>query len=193
MESSCPLLKKQLPQKCSSCLLLKKQIKNKYFSCLLFLTTTISYILGDFIWAKESEWPSIVGSLCGNKVLIRGNHDPKQFSAATKRMSQEITDLKEIKDSGKHVVMCHYPIPFFRASFASTAFMLYGHVHQTIEYEYIAKLRREVKANSTGYGTPNGNFINVGCMMPYMDYTPRTLDEIIEGDARYHEENPDAL
>ena len=118
------------------------------------------YILGDFIWAKESEWPSIVGSLGGNKVLIRGNHDPKQFSAATKRMFQEITDLKEIKDSGKHVVMCHYPIPFFRASFASTAFMLYGHVHQTIEYEYIAKLRREVKANSTGYGTPNGNFIN---------------------------------
>ena len=150
------------------------------------------YILGDFIWAKESEWPSIVGSLAGNKVLIRGNHDPKQFSAATRRMFQEITDLKEIKDSGKHVVMCHYPIPFFRAGFAPTAFMLYGHVHQTIEYEYIAKLRREVKANATGYGTPNGNFINVGCMMPYMDYTPRTLDEIIEGDARYHEENPDA-
>lgn len=92
------------------------------------------YILGDFIWAKESEWPSIVGLLGGNKVLIRGNHDPKQFSAATKRMFQEITNLKEIKDSGKHVVMCHYPIPFFRASFASTAFMLYGHVHQTIEY-----------------------------------------------------------
>lgn len=136
------------------------------------------YILGDFIWAKESEWPSIVGSLAGNKVLIRGNHDPKQFSAATRRMFQEITDLKEIKDSGKHVVMCHYPIPFFRAGFAPTAFMLYGHVHQTIEYEYIAKLRREVKANATCYGTPNGNFINVGCMMPYMDYTPRTLDLI---------------
>ena len=46
------------------------------------------YILGDFIWAKESEWPSIVGSLAGNKVLIRGNHDPKQFSAATRRMFQ---------------------------------------------------------------------------------------------------------
>ena len=44
--------------------------------------------------------------------------------------------------------MCHYPIPFFRAGFAPTAFMLYGHVHQTIEYEYIAKLRREVKANA---------------------------------------------
>ena len=34
------------------------------------------YSLGDFIWAKESEWPSIVGLLGGNKVLRRGYHDP---------------------------------------------------------------------------------------------------------------------
>ena len=26
-----------------------------------------------------------------------------------------------------------------------------------------------------------GNIYNVGCMKPYMDYTPRTLDEIIVG------------
>ncbi len=55
------------------------------------------------------------------------------------------------------------------------------------------KPRREIKANAADYGTSRGNFINVGCMMPYMDYTPRTLNEIIEGDAKYHEENPDAL
>ena len=30
-------------------------------------------------------------------------------------------------------------------------------------------------------------------MLYDMDYTPRTLDEIIEGDARYHEKDPDAL
>ena len=35
------------------------------------------YILGDFIWAKESDWPFFVGPLAGNKVLIRGNHDPR--------------------------------------------------------------------------------------------------------------------
>ena len=111
-----------------------------------------------------------------------GNTSETSDSSAIDSAATTTTDkLQEIKDSGKHVVMCHYPIPFFRASFASTAFMLYGHVHQTIEYEYIAKLRREVKANATGYGTPNGNFINVGCMMPYMDYTPRTLDEILKG------------
>lgn len=55
------------------------------------------------------------------------------------------------------------------------------------------KPRREIKANAADYGTPRGNFINIGCMMPYMDYTPRTLDAIIEGDAKYHEENSDAL
>ena len=55
------------------------------------------------------------------------------------------------------------------------------------------KPRCEVKTNAADYGAPRENFINVGCMMPYMDYTPRTLDEIIEGDAKYHEENPDAL
>lgn len=43
IESSCPLLKKQLPQKYSPCLLLKKLIKNKYFSCLLFLTATTQH------------------------------------------------------------------------------------------------------------------------------------------------------
>lgn len=148
-------------------------------------TDDMVYILGDFIWAKESDWPFFVGPLAGNKVLIRGNHDPRQFSSTTKRMFQEITNLKEIKDDGRHVVMCHYPMPFFRAGFAPTAYMLYGHVHQTLEYEYLLNLRKTVKANASGYGTPNGNFINVGCMMPYMDYTPRTLDEIISGDEEY--------
>lgn len=143
------------------------------------------YILGDFIWAKESEWPYFVGPLAGNKVLIRGNHDPRQFSSTTKRMFQEITNLKEIKDNGKHIVMCHYPMPFFRAGFAPSSYMLYGHVHRTLEYEYLLNLRKAVKVGATGYGTPSGNFINVGCMMPYMDYTPRTLDEIIAGDEEY--------
>ena len=41
------------------------------------------YILGDFIWYKENEWIYYVEPLAGNKVLIRGNHDPRQFSAST--------------------------------------------------------------------------------------------------------------
>lgn len=145
------------------------------------------YILGDFIWYKENEWQFIVPPLAGNKVLIRGNHDPRQFSSATKRLFQDITNLKEIKDESRHVVMCHYPIPFYRASFAPSSFMLYGHVHQTREYEYLKEMRKTIQSNASDSGTPSANFINVGAMMPYMDYTPRTLDEIIAGDEAYRQ------
>ena len=145
------------------------------------------YILGDFIWYKENDWIYYVEPLAGNTVLIRGNHDPRQFSATTKRLFMEITNLKEIKDGERNVIMCHYPVPFFRRGFAPNAYMLYGHVHLTKEYEYLKELRKSIKANASGNGTPNGNFINVGAMMPYMNYTPRTLDEIIAGDEEYRQ------
>ena len=143
------------------------------------------YILGDMIWAKEHEWPFYLGPLAGNKVLIRGNHDPKEFSATTRKFFQDIKDYKEIKDEGRKVVLCHYPIPFFNFGFAKECYMLYGHVHTTVEYEYLKEMRKTVMAHSTGHGTPSGNFINVGCMMPWMNYTPRTLDEIIEREREY--------
>ena len=145
------------------------------------------YIIGDFIWYKEKDWPFYVEPLAGNKVLIRGNHDPRQFSVATKRLFQDITNLKEIHDEGRHVVMCHYPIPFYRSSFSPTAYMLYGHVHLTKEYDYLKEMRKVVKAHAAESGTPTGNFINIGAMLPYMDYTPRTLDEIIAGDKAYRQ------
>ena len=146
------------------------------------------YILGDFIWAKESDWPYFVKPLAGNKVLIRGNHDPREFSRAVRNMFCDITNLKEIKDNCRHVVICHYPIPFYRAGYyGSNSYMLYGHVHKTKEYEYLKDLRKNILSNSKGPGNPSGNFINVGCMMPYMNYTPRTLDEIIEGDKLYRQ------
>ena len=66
------------------------------------------YVLGDFIWEKESLWPAWLERLTGNKVLIRGNHDPRQFSQATKRFFQNIADYKEITDTGWHVILCHF-------------------------------------------------------------------------------------
>ena len=53
------------------------------------------------------------------------------------------------------------------------------------------KLRREVAAARTEQGHCIANWINVGCMMPWMDYTPRTLDEIIEREAAFGEQQKD--
>lgn len=63
------------------------------------------YILGDFIWHKESKWYDIVSGLTGNKVLVRGNHDPRQYSSNVKNLFQDITNIKEIVDEGRHVLM----------------------------------------------------------------------------------------
>ncbi len=137
------------------------------------------YILGDFCWAKEEEWLRILLQFLGKKVLILGNHDLKNFSQPLKRCFQDIKDYKEITDTGKHVILSHYAIPFHKAAYNPDCYMLFGHVHTTRENVILDRLRNEIRANCTEQGHAMGNFINVGCMMPWMDYTPRTLDEII--------------
>ena len=143
------------------------------------------YILGDFIWGKDSTWPDIVRRFNGKKVLIRGNHDPKEFNNETRKLFADIKDYMEITDSEKHVIMCHYPIPFHKSDYGENVWMLYGHVHNTKEYEYVKGIRSFIKENAHTRVSPRGNFINVGCMMPWMNYTPRMLEEIIEGDKKF--------
>ena len=136
------------------------------------------YVIGDFIWIKEQEWPKYLEELKGNIVLIKGNHDPKAFSKNTKAYFSDIKDYKEITDNDKRVILCHYPILFFNHDFDDNSYMLYGHVHNSVEYEYIKTIQDNIR-NDKREHKPTGNFINVGCMMPYMSYTPRKLDEII--------------
>lgn len=92
-----------------------------------------TYILGDFCWGTEPEWKRILAMLNGHKVLIRGNHDLKNMSASLKSMFDDIKDYKEITDQGRHVIMCHYPILFYKGSYDPKTYMLCGHVHMTRE------------------------------------------------------------
>ena len=134
------------------------------------------YILGDLIWAKESAWPAILSQLKGHKVLIRGNHDPRKFSAATKSYFDDIKDYKEVKDGDRNVVLSHYPIPCFNRHYYGQ-YHLYGHVHTSFEYGLMLNTRRLIE----DLYTQPCNMYNVGCMLDYMNYEPKTLDEIIEG------------
>ncbi|MDO5441646.1 MAG: metallophosphoesterase family protein [Bacillota bacterium] len=145
----------------------------------------IVYVLGDFAWSKESMWLPILAKFKGQINLIRGNHDPKVFTSSTKRLLHDIKDYKEISDSGRQVIMCHYPIPFYKSANKDHYYMLYGHVHNTRENAFLEKWKKEVADSCSEFGHSKAHFINVGCMMPWMDYTPRTLDEIIEGEQMY--------
>lgn len=133
------------------------------------------YILGDMFWCKSSEAFPVLDSLHGQKFLIRGNHDRSNDGRFIKKFAK-VDEYMEIDDNGRKVVLCHYPIPCFKNHFYGW-YHLYGHVHNSFEYnmmEHDKILMQEL------YGKQCQMF-NAGCMMPWMDYTPRTLDEIIEG------------
>lgn len=141
----------------------------------------VVYILGDFCWGKEDEWLEILQQLKGHKILIRGNHDLKNPSTKVKNMFQDIKDYKEITDNGRHVIMSHYPMMFYKGAYDKNTYMLCGHVHTTREDYFLEKWRYELLKTKTSSSDNWGAIINVGCMKPYMEYTPKTLDEILIG------------
>ena len=60
--------------------------------------------------------------------------------------------------------------------------LMCGHLHDSIEEAYFKKCLSEMNGGEFAIRRPHEKeivAINVGCMMPYMDYTPRTLSEIL--------------
>ena len=130
------------------------------------------YVLGDMFWSGETKAIPVLDSLSGKKILIRGNHDKCKNSEFRERFDQ-ISDYLEITDGDRHVVLCHYPMPCFKNHFHGW-YHLYGHVHSSFEanmVEHDRILLEDLYCRKC-------NMFNVGAMMPWMDYTPRTLDEI---------------
>lgn len=145
------------------------------------------YILGDKSWKENEDAIQFVSTLKGNKHLILGNHD-KAVDQRYKQLFVEVVNYKEAKDivDGKeyHVVMSHFPIAFWNhqhhyrrdgQEHKVWAIQLYGHVHNSVEEKYfqdfIKKLNDECNIKCIAK--------NVGCMIDYMNYTPRTLKEIL--------------
>lgn len=131
------------------------------------------YILGDFSWLYARETEELIKKLNGAKFLIKGNHDSWAKDGACKKLFQGIYDYKKIVDENKTVVMSHYPILFYQSQYRN-AIHLYGHIHNTREEELFQNACSHI-ASTTDIPM---NCYNVGCMLSYMDYTPRTLEEI---------------
>jgi calcineurin-like phosphoesterase family protein len=142
----------------------------------------VVYILGDFMWKFKDTDYKFVKSLNGRKRLIKGNHDKATHSSKFKRLFEQITDYEKVVDGDITVILCHYPIIAYDGSFRGRNVHLYGHVHTTDE-------GRMVESFKTLYrdGDHPMRMYNVGCMMPWMNYRPRTLQEILD----YHEKSVD--
>ena len=141
------------------------------------------FILGDISWHNATKTIEIVKSLNGVKHLIVGNHDKKLLkNRELQSLFVEITDYKELSlPDGKGIVLCHYPIPCFNHHYYGW-YHLYAHVHSSFEWNMMERVKYEM---TELYDKPCMMF-NVGAMLDYMDFTPRTLDEILE---KNNEEN----
>ena len=120
----------------------------------------------------------IFKNLNGNKYLCVGNHDSPYLKDKTLRsLFVEITDYKELQlDSGMQIVLSHYPIPCFKNHFYGW-YHLYGHVHSSFEWNMMENIKRQM----TELYDKKCQMYNVGAMMPYMLYQPKTLRQIING------------
>lgn len=137
------------------------------------------YHLGDFCWQKTDAYIRIIKRLNGNLHLITGNHDIN-LTPELKKVIVEYKDYKELVDGNKKVILCHYPILFYKHSYADNAFMSCGHLHKTKEMDWMNTFVRMLRTNYSGMPDNRGQIIPVECCKPWINYTPRTLDELIK-------------
>ena len=139
------------------------------------------YIVGDCCWKMDNKnfdyFRTLLNSLNGNKHLILGNHD--NFTTERfKRLFEEVVAYKELVDrvngENKRVILSHYYMPFYNHHYRNSI-LLHGHSHNSAESE----MERRITAMLNRQGFPC-EIYNVGCMYPYIDYAPRTLQYIVD-------------
>lgn len=149
------------------------------------------YILGDIGKIGNNQDTErlieIIATLKGRKTLIVGNHDVLK-DIRLRQLFVEICDYKEITDNfngmSHKLVLSHYPILMWNGQHKNVVH-LYGHVHATDEwdvYKHSLQYLNDYFKDKTlkGYtDCPKAKAYNVGAALPYIDWTPRTLKEII--------------
>lgn len=156
-------------------------------------------ILGDLSFGKPEETNALLGRLNGRLYLIRGNHD--RFGSNPAYDVSRFVWIKaydELHDNGRKVVLCHYPIMCYNGQYHRNkkgepkAYMLYGHVHDTMDQRLLERFQQMTREtlrmgmDGTEHPIPC-QMINCFCM--YSDYEPLTLDEWIENDRKRREGN----
>jgi calcineurin-like phosphoesterase family protein len=137
------------------------------------------YILGDISWYNSTKTIEIFSKLNGRLHLIKGNHDTTVLkNPELRNLFVEITDYKELFiDKDTSIVLCHYPIPCFKNHYYGW-YHLYGHVHASFEWN----MMENTKSLMTELYSKQCKMYNVGAMMRYIGYIPRTLEQIIAGE-----------
>lgn len=136
------------------------------------------YVLGDMIWKTRNEDAvSLIQSLNGQIILIKGNHDRFLHNAKAKNALAGVKDYDDIcvtlqDGTTRRCILSHYFIPMY-VGHRHQGIHLHGHSHLTEEADIEVNITKQLNYN--GFRT---EIYNVGCM--YWNYEPVTLDEIIQ-------------
>lgn len=137
----------------------------------------LTYVLGDMIWKTHNDdAPSLIKSLNGQIILIKGNHDRFLHNAKAKAALAGLKDYDDIcvtleDGTQKRVILSHYFTPMYNGH-RYQAIHLHAHSHFTDEADYEVDFAEKLNAEGI-----RNQIYNVGCM--YWHYEPVTLDEII--------------
>ncbi len=139
-------------------------------------------ILGDLSLGGTEETNEVLERLKGRLFLILGNHDIQVGKRGFRQERFEwIRPYAELHDNGRKVILCHYPVFCYNGQYRRDkegnpkTYMLYGHVHNTLDQRLVDTFCRMTEEN----GVPC-RMINCFCM--YSGYEPLTLDEWIQND-----------
>lgn len=135
------------------------------------------YVLGDMIWkTRNDDAPTLIKSLNGQIILIKGNHDRFLHNAKAKEVFAGIKDYDDIcvtleDGTVRRCILSHYFIPMYNGH-RHNAIHLHAHSHCSEEADYEIEFANYL--NKIGC---RNEIYNVGCM--YWNYEPVTLDEIL--------------
>jgi len=149
-------------------------------------------ILGDFSVGKAEDTKKVLDRLNGRLYFISGNHDYflHDRSFDTSRFCW-VKPYAEMHDNGRKVILSHYPIFCYNGQYRRTkkgdarTYMLYGHVHDTVDEQLIRRSQQITRETdrADGDGKIDCNMLN--CFCKYSDYVPWTLDEWIAFHAKH--------
>lgn len=130
------------------------------------------YIVGDFMSRSRKTADYYLQQLNGKKHLVIGNHDrPWMKYCDLDRYFESVGEFAETYDSGKRIVMCHFPMVEWWGS-KRGSILVYGHVHNRKENPTFQILRKLKRAYNAGVDINN--------------FRPVTLEQLISNHKKFY-------
>ncbi len=86
------------------------------------------YIVGDLIFRAKKPPEYYLERLTGRKHLILGNHDRWAKRVDLDKCFESVSQIKEIHDADRHIVLCHFPMVEWPRSHYNSI-LVFGHIH----------------------------------------------------------------